>query len=354
MRKTTFRHRLLRYSVIERFFRDPVTHKPRPHTLKRIFNLILVFLSRKFKLSFVFGYPYNLIIEPTNICTLNCPMCPSGNSMMKRKRGMMKFNDFKKIIDEMGGYLYQIGLMNYGESLLNPELYRMIKYAKTKNITCVLSTNALFLNEDCSLKLLRSGLDFLSVSLDGASQETYVKYRVKGDFQKVLENIGYLVKKRNQLKSFLFIDIGFLVTRFNENEIEKARNLAAKLGVDNFSLVKFAFPDYRSIKKEVFLNFLPENSSYSRYKIVNGKLELKEKPEKKTPCIWAWDRAVINWDGSLCPCCVDYDCKYYIGNYFDQGLKKIWNSEKYRELRKKILKDKDKIEICYNCSASME
>ncbi len=354
MRKTTFRHRLLRYSGFERFFRDPITHKQRPHTLKRVFNLISVFLSRKLKFTFVFGYPYNLIIEPTNICTLNCPMCPAGNAMMKRKRGMMKFKDFKRIIDEMGSYLYQIGLMNYGESLLNPELFNMIRYAERNNITTVLSTNALFLDKDNAFKLLKSGLNFLSISLDGASQDTYVKYRIKGDFQKVVENIDYLIKKRGQLKSPLFIDIGFLVTKFNEKEIEKAKDLAVKLGVDNFSLVKLAFPEYREVSKETFMDFVPENPFHSRYKIVNGELELKEKPKKKTPCIWAWDRAVVNWDGSLCPCCVDYDCKYYLGNYFDQGLKKIWNSKKYRELRKKILKDRNKIEICYNCSASMK
>ncbi|KPL02606.1 MAG: hypothetical protein AMJ90_05295 [candidate division Zixibacteria bacterium SM23_73_2] len=354
MQKTTFRHRLFRYSGLERFFRDPITHKPRPHSLKRIFNLILVFLSRMLKFSYVFGYPYNIIIEPTNVCTLNCPMCPSGNRMMKRRRGMMRFDDFKRIIDEMGDYLYQVGLMNYGESLLNPELYDMIRYAKRKNITTILSTNALFLNEENSLKVLKSGLDFLSISLDGASQDTYVKYRIKGDFPKVVENIDYLVKKKNNLKSSLFVDIGFLVTRFNQKEIEKAKDLAVKLGVDNFSLVKFAFPDYKTVSKEKVLEFLPEDPFLSRYKIVDGKLELQKKSREKTPCIWVWDRAVINWDGSLCPCCVDYDCRYYLGNYFDQGLKKIWNSKKYRDLRKKILKDRDKIEICYNCSASMD
>ena len=354
MRKTTFRSRLKRYNILQRFFRDPITKKIRRHTLKRIFNLFLVFLSRRIKSPYVLGYPYNIIIEPTNICTLSCPLCPSGNQMMKRKRGMMKYEDFKKIIDQTGDFLYQIGLMNYGESLLNPQLFQMIEYANKHNISTILSTNAQFLNQENAKKLVHSGLDLLSISLDGASPQTYVQYRVKGDFEKTLENIRYLVEKRNEWKSDLFIDLGFLVMKHNEKEIDKAKKLALDLGVDNFSLVKLSLIDYREIPLDEALKFLPEQEIYSRYKIVRGKLELNRKEKKNNTCIWAWDRMVINWDGSVCPCCVDYDCQYYMGNFFETGWKKIWNNERYINLRKQILKNKNKLRVCSNCSASIE
>jgi len=229
----------------------------------------------------------------------------------------------------------------------------MISYAKRHNISTVLSTNAQFLNQDNALALVNSGLDMLSISLDGASEQTYLKYRVKGDFHRTLDQIRYLVQKRNKTKSDLFIDIGFLVMKHNENEIEKARNLAQDLGVDNFSLVKLSLLSYKDMPLDEALKYLPTNPAHSRYKLINGELRLKRKEKKRTTCIWAWDRSVINWDGSIVPCCIDFDGEYTIGNYFDQGLKRVWNGEKYIQLRRQILEDKDKIRMCANCSASI-
>ena len=82
----------------------------------RLFNLASIYtsmyLSRLTGRQIVWGYPPVLMIEPTNICNLKCPMCPSGNGEMKRALGQLDLPGFKRVIDEIGDRLLQVQLWN--------------------------------------------------------------------------------------------------------------------------------------------------------------------------------------------------------------------------------------------------
>ena len=101
----------------------------------------------------------------------------------------MSFSNFRSIIDELGAYLYRIDLHNWGEPLLNDEIYQMISYARASNIEVRVSSNLNTINRVNAENLVKSGLDVLIISLDGASQETYMQYRIGGQFDRVLDNI---------------------------------------------------------------------------------------------------------------------------------------------------------------------
>ena len=79
---------------------------------------------------YVLGYPYWLTIDPTNFCTLKCPFCPTGQGRNSRTRAMLSLDNFKKIIDELGPYLIHIDFCNWGEPLLNKQIYDNILRAK--------------------------------------------------------------------------------------------------------------------------------------------------------------------------------------------------------------------------------
>ena len=96
----------------------------------------------------------------------------------------MQFSLFKKIIDETKDYVELVDLDLYGESMLNPDIYKMIKYAKTNGLNTLLNTNATLLNKENSRKLIHSGLDILIISFDGTSKETYELIRREGNFIK--------------------------------------------------------------------------------------------------------------------------------------------------------------------------
>ncbi|RLC40661.1 MAG: hypothetical protein DRH51_02375 [Candidatus Coatesbacteria bacterium] len=351
----TVRGRHHRYSSIERLIRDPITHLPRRHTLPRLLNLISVQVSRLLKLPRVIGYPYNILIEPTNACNLKCPLCPTGAGLMTRKVGFMDFDNYKALIDEMAPFLYTITLANLGEPLLHPRIFDMAEYASNRNIAVYLSTNAHFIKREDILRLVTSGFEKIDISIDGASEQTYQIFRRGGDFHRVIKTIELLSKERNKRRRKTpFLNFNFIVMRHNEHEIENAQKLATKLGMDNLQLIAVSIPHYRKMSKEEALKYLPTNPEYNRFKIGRLGPELREKRKEGEACIWAFTRSVVNWDGTVSPCCIDYDCTHQFGNAFDEGLKVIWKNNKYVSFRKKLLNEINLIPVCSDCSATIK
>lgn len=137
----------------------------------------------------------------------------------------------------MKRYLISIDLFNWGEPLFNKQVYDMIRHAYKHHIITSVSTNFNYFSEKSAEALISSGLDFLILSIDGASQETYEQYRVGGDFQKVIQNIKILVDRKRKLgKKTPFICWQFLVMRHNEHEVEIAKKLSQDLRVDSITI----------------------------------------------------------------------------------------------------------------------
>jgi MoaA/NifB/PqqE/SkfB family radical SAM enzyme len=87
-------------------------------------------------------------------------------------------------------------------------------------------------------ELILSGLQLLILSIDGATNPTYLQYRRNGNFELVIENIRKLVTAKQRLNSYTpILHWQFLVFEHNVNEIEAVKQLAAALGVNQLSLV---------------------------------------------------------------------------------------------------------------------
>ncbi|MBL7147224.1 MAG: radical SAM protein [Nanoarchaeota archaeon] len=306
---------------------------------KKLINFIIINASLKLKLTKPLGLPFLLMIEPTSICNLNCPMCPMSLRKTNRgEKGHMNFKIFRKVIDEVGDYIIAVPLWNYGEPLLNPDLPKMIAYAKKKRIITLVSTNGVFLEEPLIRQLINSGLDYLILSFDGATKKTYEKYMGKGaNYEKVISNLKNLVRIKKEMgKSNPFVNLQFIVMKENEHEIPLIKKLSKSLGVDKLSLKKFAFFGGN------LDSFLPKEDKYLVTKH-------KDKSLIKT-CDRVWTNSVISWDGTVVPCCVDHEFQYKLGNISTENFQKIWKNQKYISLRKQILKDINKIKMCQTCT----
>jgi len=299
----------------------------------------------------VIGYPTHLFIDVTNICNLRCTLCPTGVGAPGRKKGIMPLETFKRIVREMQRYLISIDLFNWGEPLLNKQVYDMIRYAHRHHIVTSVSTNFNYFSDESAEDLISSGLDFLILSIDGASQETYEQYRVGGDFQKVINNIKILVERKRKLGSkHPFICWQFLVMRHNEHEVEIAKKMAEDLGVDTITIGHAYLPvDTRQNAHR----WLPKNQAYHRYSVqelekIWEAQELKQAQAPSSPtsehaftedfkrrvnCLWLWTQSTINWDGSISPCCAIYDPSYDFGTLSNSNFRTIWNNENYRASR---------------------
>jgi len=160
------------YSLFSYFARNPVTGFKRNHTIKRIVNLLINVIETKFKKTFLISYPFKLLIDPTNMCTLKCPLCPAGQRLEGRKKGRMSIKTFRSILDQVGNYAYSLELFSWGEPFLNDDVFEMIRYAQNeKRLNVHLSTTLQYFPEGYAERLVESGLEWLIVSLDGATHE---------------------------------------------------------------------------------------------------------------------------------------------------------------------------------------
>lgn len=299
-------------------------------TLKKLVNLLKIFFQEKFtRPAKVDGFPIKLTIDPSANCVLRCPLCPTGQTDKGRKRGEMGFPEFKKLINEVGQYLLEIDLFNWGEPFLNRDIFKIISLCYERKIITRLSSNLNYFPKGYGKKVVESKLCHLVVSLDGVTQETYGKYRVGGSIKKVLETIEMINdEKEREHSSFPFLTWQFIVFEHNKHEMERARKLVKKWGFDRIVFIE----NRGDMGKELF-----------------------EKDKKKnTTCNFLWNQSVVNWNGSVSPCCLYYDEKYDFGNAFKEGFSTIWNNEKYQKARKLIKSKKitDKIDnniICASC-----
>ena len=169
--------------------------------IKSLANSLHGIINYKLKKTLLSNPPTLMWIEPTNKCNLKCIMCP--NSVMpKEKYGFMEYELFKKIIDEAKYFIGSAFIFLGGESLLHKDIFKMIAYAKSNGIRPLLHTNATLLNENNISRLFETGLDYISLSMDGFDKETYEKVRVNAKYEETLGNIINLlkIKKARNLK----------------------------------------------------------------------------------------------------------------------------------------------------------
>ena len=302
-------------------------------------------LSRISGRNFHKGYPVSLAIEPTTACNLRCPECPSGLRSFSRPTGNLKADSFKRIIDEVHKYSSYLTFYFQGEPYLNPDFLDMVEYASAKGMITSTSTNAHFLDDEMARKTVESGLDRLIVSIDGTTQKTYESYRVDGNLEKVIEGTENIIRWKKKLKSSSpQVVFQFLVVKPNEHEIEDVKALGRKIGVDKVVLKSAQIYDYHNGSE-----LIPENVKYSRYrKNKDGTWSIKN--ELLNQCWRMWSSCVITWDGDIVPCCFDKDAQHKMGNVLKNGFEKAWKSQDLNNFRSAILKGRDQIEICRNCS----
>ncbi|MBN1502054.1 SPASM domain-containing protein [Candidatus Woesearchaeota archaeon] len=296
----------------------------------------------------IFGYPSDVMIEPTNACNLSCVLCPCSHKFMKRKSGFMQLKDYKRIIDKISGMFPKVTLFFAGESFLHPDIIKMIEVTAKKNIEVTISTNATKMDDIDGL--LKSGLSRLIISLDGLSEKTYKKYRVGSDYTKVIGNIKKLCKRKKELGlKKPKIEIQFICMKHNQHEVKKLEKFMENVGPDKIFIKTVAIPSWFYKGKDfdrLADEFLPTNK-YRRY----SKKGKKWKLIKATGKCGFTRKTVITWEGEVCLCCYDLNAEYSFGNILEKSFLEIWNSPKYKKTRE-LVKTRS-LKLCKECGASM-
>jgi len=317
-------------------------------TPSRFLNALNIFasyhISKRLKKNFHKGFPIAISIEPTTSCNLRCPECPSGLRSFSRPIGMLAPELNQSIIDQLSDNLTYITYYFQGEPYLNKDFLSMVGYASSRNIYTATSSNAHYLDDSNCQKTIESGLNRLIISIDGANQGSYEKYRIGGNLSKVIEGTKNIVQWKKKLKSKTpFIIWQFIVFGHNEHEVDDIEKLAKEIGVDHLSIKTAQIYNFESGS-----DLLPKDPKYSRY--IKKGLSYKIKNGLLSHCWRMWHACVITWDGKVVPCCFDKDGTYQLGGLNNHPFKAIWKGEEYNRFRRLILKSRKNIDICQNCS----
>jgi radical SAM protein with 4Fe4S-binding SPASM domain len=304
-------------------------------------------LSLISRLPFSLVYPSVFMIEPTNTCNGLCPLCPIGAKIDTRRKGHLRYDDFVVLVDEIKDFAKVI-IMNFaGEPLLNPQIGRLAAYAESNGIRTVIGTNGTL---EKSEELVTAGVSEILFSLDGATEESYRQYRTYKDgtgYAAVIENLRRIVEKKRELRAEKpDVILQFVVFKHNEHEIEEIMKLGKDLGVDGIDFKPACINDFfESPLSELIEKFQPKE--WEGYRHMGGGSAVKP-----PWCSFSFHETEILWNGDVTTCCYDYDGDYVIGNVFSGGgFKKIWKSRKYRDVRRKIVKQE--LEICKVCDNSL-
>jgi radical SAM protein with 4Fe4S-binding SPASM domain len=301
-------------------------------------------LSRLFKRPIHWGKPMVMEIEPTTSCNLRCPQCPSGLREFSRNTGMLDLTLYKKIIDEIHPELVYLILYFQGEPFLNKQFLEFVKYAAAKNIYTATSSNAHYFTDEMARATVESGLDRLIVSLDGITQDTYEKYRIGGNLEKVLEGTKRLVYWKKKLGSKTpHIIWQFIAFKHNEHQIPELEKKAKEIGVDELGIKTAQIYDYQHTDE-----LIPETEALSRYKKTEDGYVIKN--ELLNQCWRMWRGSVVTWDGLVVPCCFDKDATHRFGDVSKESFEAVWKGEAYNNFRSAILRSRKEIDICTNCT----
>lgn len=277
--------------------------------------------------------PYVYTLDTGNLCNLRCPLCPTGYRGLQRSQSLMSLQTFRTLIDKIQRYAIEVVMHNWGEPFLNPDILAMVDYAKRAGVGTTVSSNLNLVNRGYAFleDVVDSGLDHLTVSLDGTTQEVYEQYRRGGNLVQVLDNLRHLVDyKRRTQSSTPVVEWQFLVMKHNQHQIEDAKVMASELGIDRLRFTGAGLPFDEFTDQTLANEWISDLEKYRDYapeRVLDKGYLYDEK------CFYLYRAMTVNPLGEVSPCCVLYHDKYDFGNLLASSLEDVWNNSYYRASR---------------------
>jgi MoaA/NifB/PqqE/SkfB family radical SAM enzyme len=230
---------------------------------------------------------------------------------------------FERVLDELAPYVFLIFLHHTGEPFLNPELPKFFSLARSRRVATVVSSNfSLPLSDSAIEAIVAGGLSYLTVSLDGITQETYAKYRVGGKLETVLNNARRVIETKRRLGSATpTVAWQFINFDHNRHEMAQAQRMAREIGFDQFVVMR---PNEQLCRDE---------------KRVIGTVKEPDAADPRFPfkCRWLWALPIVLYDGGVVPCChYDWNRRRPLGSIVAQPFMDIWSGNEFRQNRRLV------------------
>ncbi|MFA6129450.1 MAG: radical SAM/SPASM domain-containing protein [Candidatus Omnitrophota bacterium] len=269
---------------------------------------------------YVADFPLHVDFEASFRCNLKCPMCFRPH-IARKDWADMPFDTYKKGIDECAkNGLYSIRLNWRGEPTLNPNLPKMVKYAKDQGVKEVsFITNGWLIKDELADALVESGLDYITFSIDALYKKyEELRYPIKFDeITKIIEDLYRL--KNSKGGGYPLIKVQAIWSYMKDNSEEFYKYFAPITDLVCFD----PEADYSMRNVPQDPNFL---------------------------CQYPWQRITVTHTGEVPLCISDWDICTNIGDLRKQTIKEIWHGKAMNDFRKMQLEHQRlKIECCRMC-----
>lgn len=274
------------------------------------------------------GGPIEITLESTAKCNLYCPMCPRHVYTFDNEN--MDLDLYRKIVEQARDHVEFVWPYGIGEPMIHPRIFDMIRIARDAGIWTGISTNATLLDERRTNLLFESGLDYVILAFDGATKETYEKYRIGANYEKVRGNIQRFLDEKLRRKSRIFVVLQMVMLSGNHQEVQAYRRLWSTPGVDE-------------------IRFKRDEVQISEVAIQGDR----KNGQRHNPCHLLWRGPLyIRYDAKAFPCCYMYDDPP-VGDLKQESLMDVWNGPAMIKLREAhISGDLSAYPTCMNCQAA--
>lgn len=283
-------------------------------------------------------FPSQILMDITEVCNLACTHCPHPD-FVKSEHYAGRYLDpalNEKMIEEVRqhgkGRTQYIRYASNGEPLVHPNGYDMIQSAVDHSgVYVTLTTNGKIMNEKRTQRLLESGVHLIDISIDAFKPETYAKIRVKGNLAVTQENVLRLLRWVRESKAKTKVVVSF---------VEQPQNTQEAL-------------DFESYWKDQGADFVVIRRLHSCSGAVQDLADMqrtKLSTMKRRPCLYPWERVVINARGDLAFCPSDWVHGSYIADYRNTTIYSEWQGVFYKALRQAHLANEySNHTFCGNC-----
>ncbi len=281
--------------------------------------------------------PETVQIHITNQCNLMCRYCyyyGPGTKHQPDGKTHIPFDVFVRIVrDCIDLKVDTVILSGQGEPTIHPHFCKMMDYLEYQPLSVRLFSNGTFPLKYCA-NILKA-VDHIIINLGEADRASYRYLQGKDFFVRVIKNIRELARLKSQLNPNFRLEVVFLKTSLNEKNRLKNNNLVKKMGV------------------EVFYPKVAETYEHNKHIQALDDEEKTEFVEEWEPCYQGWFYSSIKLNGNVNVCCVMQ--RIILGNIYKISFKNIWESEKYRAVRRPVLRG-EPFRIyheCINCCMAL-
>ena len=266
-------------------------------------------------------FPSQIIVDVTEVCNLACIHCPHPEFKKSEYYGAryLELELNSKMVDEVRqhgqGLTQYIRYTSEGEPLVHPQGYEMIEYAGNHSgVFVTLTTNGTIMNEKRTQKLLAAGVHMIDISIDAFTPQTHAKIRVNGDLNVTRANVLRLIDWIKCSKSKTKVVVSYVEQPLNCHETRDFETFWKDQGAD-----------YVVIRRL--------HSAAGAIVHIANLMRKENAKEVRRPCLYPWERVVLNPRGHLAFCPADWTCGSTIVDYRATTIYETWQSKFYQKLR---------------------